>query len=180
MTVAADNPTLSRACRRLPRPRPATLASSSNATPAASAPASKRPAEAIALARKIAALPGLVFAGFMLYPTETGWADAQNFFDEALAGVRAHGLGRRDGLDRRHAEPGEVGKLKGVTEHRARYLYFQRPHADGAPASRRSGGLRAATSTRRWSAAPARNAAFSMRARRRSRLIPAAASTVTA
>ena len=50
------------------------------------------PAEAIALAREIAASKGLKFAGFMLYPTETGWAEAQKFFDEALAGVRAHGL----------------------------------------------------------------------------------------
>src|SRR5712675_223271 len=37
------------------------------------------PAEAIALAREIAALKGLTFAGFMLYPTETGWAEAQRF-----------------------------------------------------------------------------------------------------
>src|SRR3982750_2214017 len=50
------------------------------------------PAEAIALAREIAGSKGLQFAGFMLYPTETGWAEAQKFYDEALAGVRAHGL----------------------------------------------------------------------------------------
>ncbi|MDI1264436.1 MAG: alanine racemase, partial [bacterium] len=50
------------------------------------------PGEAIALAREIAASRGLQFAGFMLYPTETGWTEAQKFFDEALAGVRAHGL----------------------------------------------------------------------------------------
>src|SRR3954465_2004406 len=50
------------------------------------------PAEAIALAREIAASKGLVFAGFMLYPTETGWRDAQRFYDEALAGVRSYGL----------------------------------------------------------------------------------------
>src|SRR5258705_8404019 len=50
------------------------------------------PAEAVALAREIAALKGMKFAGFMLYPTETGWAEAQQFFDEALAGVRAPGL----------------------------------------------------------------------------------------
>src|SRR5262249_17143584 len=43
------------------------------------------PAEAIALAREIAGLKGLQFTGFMLYPTETGWADAQKFYDEALA-----------------------------------------------------------------------------------------------
>ncbi|HEY4985971.1 MAG TPA: alanine racemase, partial [Bradyrhizobium sp.] len=35
------------------------------------------PAEAIALARQIAASKGLRFAGFMLYPTETGWDAAQ-------------------------------------------------------------------------------------------------------
>ena len=50
------------------------------------------PAEAIALAREIATSKGLTFAGFMLYPTETGWTEAQKFYDEALAGVRAHGL----------------------------------------------------------------------------------------
>jgi D-serine deaminase-like pyridoxal phosphate-dependent protein len=32
----------------------------------------KTPAEAIALAREIAGSKGLEFAGFMLYPTETG------------------------------------------------------------------------------------------------------------
>src|SRR5437879_13576513 len=53
------------------------------------------PAEAIALARQIASLEGLRFAGFMLYPTETGWDDAQKFYDEALAGVRAPGLDAR-------------------------------------------------------------------------------------
>src|ERR1700683_4237209 len=40
------------------------------------------PAEAIALARQIAASEGLTFAGFMLYPTETGWAGAQRFYDQ--------------------------------------------------------------------------------------------------
>src|SRR5437868_11280440 len=47
------------------------------------------PAQAVALAREIAASKGLHFAGFMLYPTETGWAEAQRFYDEALAGVRS-------------------------------------------------------------------------------------------
>src|ERR1700759_3251624 len=50
------------------------------------------PGEAIALAKEIAASKGLSFAGFMLYPTETGWAEAQKFYDEALAGVREAGL----------------------------------------------------------------------------------------
>src|ERR1700751_6356043 len=50
------------------------------------------PAEAMAPAREIAASPGLTFAGFMLYPTDTGWPASHLFYDEALAGVRAHGL----------------------------------------------------------------------------------------
>src|ERR1700743_2561496 len=50
------------------------------------------PAEAIALAREIAASKGLTFGGFMMYPTETGWAEAQKFYDEALAGGRGHRL----------------------------------------------------------------------------------------
>ncbi|MCX7318798.1 MAG: alanine racemase, partial [Hyphomicrobiales bacterium] len=73
------------------------------------------PAEAIALAREIQAAKGLKFAGFMLYPTETGWADAQKFYDEALAGVRALGLEptivSTGGTPNLH----NVGKLKGAT-----------------------------------------------------------------
>ena len=49
-------------------------------------------ARAISVRSAIAATKGLSFAGFMLYPTETGWAQAQQFYDEALAGVRAAGL----------------------------------------------------------------------------------------
>src|SRR6201982_1057716 len=49
-------------------------------------------AQAIALAREIASSKGLTFAGFMLYPTESGWVEAQKFYDEALEGVRAYGL----------------------------------------------------------------------------------------
>src|ERR1700675_4003462 len=51
------------------------------------------PAEAIALAREIAASKGLTFGGFMLYPTESGRADAQRFYDEGLDGIREHGFG---------------------------------------------------------------------------------------
>src|ERR1700744_4944703 len=85
------------------------------------------PAEAIALAREIAASKGLTFGGFMLYTTETGWLEAQKFFDEALAGVRA------DGLDAAMVSTGgtpnlkNVGKLKGATEHRpGTYIYNDR------------------------------------------------------
>ena len=84
-------------------------------------------AEAVALAREIAATKGLIFAGFMLYPTEAGWAEAQRFFDEALAGVRA------DGLEAAMVSTGgtpnlkNVGKLKGATEHRpGTYIFNDR------------------------------------------------------
>jgi D-serine deaminase-like pyridoxal phosphate-dependent protein len=85
------------------------------------------PAEAVALAREIAASKGLSFAGFMLYPTETGWAEAQQFFDEALAGVRAHRL--EPAIVSTGGTPNlkNVGKLRGATEHRpGTYIYNDR------------------------------------------------------
>src|ERR1700732_2141802 len=100
------------------------------------------PAEAIALAREIAASKGLTFAGFMMYPTETGWAEAQKFFDEALAGVRAHGL------DAAMVSTGGTPTLKKCRQaqgrHRAsaRHLYLQRPDA-GRGRRRHLGRLRA-------------------------------------
>lgn len=85
------------------------------------------PAEAIALAREIAASKGLTFAGFMLYPTETGWADAQKFYDEALAGVRAHGLDAAIVSTGGTPNLVNIGKLKGGTEHRfGTYIYNDR------------------------------------------------------
>ena len=85
------------------------------------------PAEAIALAREIAASRGLTFAGFMLYPTETGWSEAQKFFDEALAGVRAHGLDATMVSTGGTPNLKNVGKLKGATEHRpGTYIYNDR------------------------------------------------------
>jgi D-serine deaminase-like pyridoxal phosphate-dependent protein len=85
------------------------------------------PAEAIALAREIAASKGLHFAGFMLYPTETGWADAQKFYDEALAGVRTHGLDATIVSTGGTPNLKNLGKLKGGTEHRfGTYIYNDR------------------------------------------------------
>ncbi|MTV13527.1 MULTISPECIES: alanine racemase [Bradyrhizobium] len=85
------------------------------------------PAEAIALAREIATSKGLAFAGFMLYPTETGWAEAQKFYDEALAGVRAHGLDATIVSTGGTPNLKNLGKLKGGTEHRfGTYIYNDR------------------------------------------------------
>jgi D-serine deaminase-like pyridoxal phosphate-dependent protein len=85
------------------------------------------PGEAIALAREIAASKGLQFAGFMLYPTETGWTEAQKFFDEALAGVRALGLDATMVSTGGSPNLKNLGKLKGATEHRpGTYIYNDR------------------------------------------------------
>src|SRR5712664_4179835 len=53
------------------------------------------PAEAIALAREIAASKGLIFSGFMLYPTETGWTEAQRFTTKRWLESAPTGLMRR-------------------------------------------------------------------------------------
>jgi D-serine deaminase-like pyridoxal phosphate-dependent protein len=91
------------------------------------------PAEAIALAREVKAAKGLNFAGFMLYPTEDGWADAQRFFDEALAGVppvetMVRRARRRAGADHRlhgrHAEPEECRLAQGRHRTSLRHLHL--------------------------------------------------------
>jgi D-serine deaminase-like pyridoxal phosphate-dependent protein len=84
-------------------------------------------AEAVALAREIAGSKGLIFAGFLLYPTESGWAEAQSFFDEALAGVHEYGLEARMVSTGGTPNLKNVGKLKGATEHRpGTYIYNDR------------------------------------------------------
>jgi D-serine deaminase-like pyridoxal phosphate-dependent protein len=85
------------------------------------------PAEAIALAREIAATTGLEFAGFMFYPTEAGWPEAQQFFDTALSGIREHGLDAKIVSTGGSPNLKNVGKLKGATEHRpGTYIYNDR------------------------------------------------------
>jgi D-serine deaminase-like pyridoxal phosphate-dependent protein len=85
------------------------------------------PTEAIALARQVAASKGLTFAGFMLYPTEDGWTEAQSFYDEALAGVREHGLDATMVSTGGSPNLRNLGKLKGATEHRpGTYIYNDR------------------------------------------------------
>src|SRR5205814_8038877 len=93
-------------------------------------------AEAVALGREIAASKGLVFAGFMLYPTETGWTEAQKFFDEASAGIRAHGLDATMVSTGGTPNLKNVGKLKGATEHRpGTYIYNDRMQVAAGVAS---------------------------------------------
>ncbi|KFG68271.1 D-TA family PLP-dependent enzyme [Microvirga sp. BSC39] len=76
-------------------------------------------AEAVALAKDIASRPGLSFAGFMLYPPENAMEETQAFLDAAVAGVR--GLGLEPQIVSSGGTPNllNLGKIKGVTEHRA-------------------------------------------------------------
>jgi D-serine deaminase-like pyridoxal phosphate-dependent protein len=127
MTVAADNPVvvagLPQAAAHSGRPLAVVVECDTGRKRAGV----ETPAEAIALAREIAASKGLVFAGFMLYPTETGWDEAQQFYDEALAGVRAHGLDAAMVSTGGTPNLKNVGKLKGATEHRpGTYIYNDR------------------------------------------------------
>src|ERR1041384_4369993 len=124
------------------------------------------PAEAIVLAREVAASKGLQFAGFMLYPTETGWTEAQKFYDEALAGVRALGLDATMVSTGGSPNLKNVGKLKGPTAHRPRPPP-SRARAGRPPPASPVGTTARSTSTPPWSAAPDRTAASSMPARRR-------------
>lgn len=76
-------------------------------------------AEAVALARDIAARPGLAFAGFMLYPPEDAMAVTQAFLDEATRGVLEAGLPEpRIVSSGGTPNVANLGRIRGVTEHR--------------------------------------------------------------
>ncbi|WP_088347732.1 MULTISPECIES: D-TA family PLP-dependent enzyme [Rhodomicrobium] len=82
------------------------------------------PQEAVALAERIASHPSLAFAGFMLYPPENGVAETQSFLDTAKAGVRAAGLEPRVVSSGGTPNLPNLGKIEGVTEHRAGTCIF--------------------------------------------------------
>jgi D-serine deaminase-like pyridoxal phosphate-dependent protein len=77
------------------------------------------PGEAVELAKMVAASPGLRFAGFMMYPPESGWERTQVFLDTANAGL--HDAGLKADIVSTGGSPNipNIGKLKGATEHRA-------------------------------------------------------------
>src|SRR6201986_2117404 len=136
MTVAADNPvvvaSLTQAAAASGRPLSVVVECDTGRKRAGV----ETPAEAITLARTIAASPGLQFTGFMLYPTESGWADAQKFYDEALAGVRALGLDAKMVSTGGSPNLKNLGKLKGATEHRpGTYIYNDRMQVGAGVAS---------------------------------------------
>jgi len=127
MTVAADNATVIEGLPQAAAISGRTLSVVVECDTGRKRAGVETPAEAIALARQIAASKGLHFAGFMLYPTETGWAEAQTFYDEALAGVREHGLDAKMVSTGGSPNLINLGKLKGATEHRpGTYIYNDR------------------------------------------------------
>lgn len=77
------------------------------------------PAEAIALARRIAGHDGLRFGGLLLYAPEDRQAESQKFLDEVKEGLREHGL--EAGIVSTGGTPNlsNLGRIKGVTEHRS-------------------------------------------------------------
>jgi D-serine deaminase-like pyridoxal phosphate-dependent protein len=81
-------------------------------------------AEAVALAKDIASRPGLAFAGFMLYPPEGSITETQTFLDAATMGTREAGL--EPSIVSSGGTPNlrNLGKIKGVTEHRAGTYVF--------------------------------------------------------
>ena len=127
MTVAADNSTVIAGLPKAAETSGQPLAVVVECDTGRKRAGVETPAEAVRLAREIAASKGLVFAGFMLYPTETGWAEAQRFYDEALAGVRAQGQEVKMVSTGGTPNMKNVGKLKGATEHRpGTYIYNDR------------------------------------------------------
>ncbi|MGJ5012284.1 D-TA family PLP-dependent enzyme [Bradyrhizobium oligotrophicum] len=127
MTVAADNATVIAGLPQAAKQSGRTLSVVVECDTGRKRAGVETPAEAIQLARQIKASEGLRFAGFMLYPTESGWDDAQRFYDEALAGVRAEGLEAAIVSTGGSPNLKNLGKLKGATEHRpGTYIYNDR------------------------------------------------------
>ena len=118
VTVAADNPVvvegLPRAAEIAGRTLPVVVEVDTGRKRAGVATV----AEAVALARDIAARPGLAFAGFMLYPPEDAIAQTQVFLDEATRGVREAGLEPAIVSSGGTPNLANLGRIDGATEHR--------------------------------------------------------------
>jgi D-serine deaminase-like pyridoxal phosphate-dependent protein len=82
------------------------------------------PGEAVALATMIAATPGLVFEGLMMYPPENGVQATNAFLAETQAGLREAGLAARTLSSGGTPNLLTLGSLDGQTEHRAGTCIF--------------------------------------------------------
>ncbi len=124
VTVAADNPTVVAGLPRAAELSGRTLNVVVECDTGRKRAGVETAAEAIALAKDIAARPGLSFAGFMLYAPETAMAETQRFLDEATAGVREAGLSPRIVSTGGTPNVANLGRIAGSTEHRAGTYVF--------------------------------------------------------
>ena len=124
MTVCADNPTVvdaaNDAAERAGRPLDVLVECDTGRKRAGV----ETVAEAVALARTIADRDRLQFAGFLLYPPETAIAETQRFFDQARDALRESGLPPRIVSSGGTPNIANLGKIRGVTEHRAGTYVF--------------------------------------------------------
>ena len=127
ITVAADHPTVVAGLPQAAQIAGRTLGVVVECDTGRKRAGVETPAEAIELAQLIADTDGLTFAGLMLYPTETGWPDAQRFYDETLAGLREVGLSPTIVSTGGSPNLKNVGQLRGATEHRpGTYIFNDR------------------------------------------------------
>lgn len=127
VTVAADNPVtisgLPMAARIAGRPINVVVECDSGRKRAGV----ETPGEAIDLAKMIASLPDLSFAGFVFYPPDKTVMSSQNFLHEAVSGVRAIGIEPRILSSGGSPNLGMLKEFHGITEHRAgTYIYNDR------------------------------------------------------
>ena len=124
LTVAADNPVTVAGLEEAARAGGRTLDVVVECDTGRKRAGVETPGEAVALARDIAARPGLAFAGLLLYPQAGAAAGAQAFLDEAKAGLAAHGLEARIVSTGGTPNLPELGEIRGATEHRAGTVIF--------------------------------------------------------
>jgi D-serine deaminase-like pyridoxal phosphate-dependent protein len=127
LTVAADNPVtidgLDRAGQLADRPVGVVIECDTGRKRAGV----ETVAEAVQLAAEAAHRPGLSFRGLMFYPPEDGWEASQRFLDEALKGLKAHGLPVDIISTGGSPNIPNAGRLKGQTEHRpGTYIFNDR------------------------------------------------------
>ncbi len=124
MIVAADNPVAvdgyARAAKKAGRPLEVVIECDTGRKRAGV----ETSAEAVELARRIAGNDGLRFSGFLLYNPEDAVAETQAFLDDALAGVRSHGLDAPIISTGGTPNLANLGRIKGATEHRAGTYIF--------------------------------------------------------
>ncbi len=119
MSVAADNPTVVAELAKAAALAERDLFVLVECDTGRKRAGAETPAEAIVLARQIAATPGLNFDGLMIYPPENGAPVTNTFLKETIAGLHAEGI-----VVSRISSGGTpnlmtLGSIEGQTEHRA-------------------------------------------------------------